>query len=27
LQRQPQAKRYLGEVVVADIGFPPDLLR
>jgi hypothetical protein len=24
--RVPEAKRHLGEVIVADIGFPPDLL-
>jgi NAD(P)H-hydrate epimerase len=24
---RPEAKEYLGEVVVADIGFPPELLR
>ena len=25
--RAPEAKKYVGEIVVADIGFPPDLLR
>ena len=25
--KAPEAKKYVGEVVVADIGFPPDLLR
>lgn len=25
--RAPEAKKYVGELVVADIGFPPDLLR
>ena len=25
--KAPESKRYVGELIVADIGFPPDLLR
>ena len=25
--QSPEARKYVGELIVADIGFPPDLLR